>query len=403
MADMHYNNSGQTVTEEQHLRHPLAVKQRISEQEIEGSSLKSERQNPPSETCMRSLENNFMDNRSLDFIESGKLLLNEDSTRTANKLRSDDVFVFKDHIGVNFECLSAEKSTSSPYDETVVSGRFTSQENLTAQNSASKTSFCIEALLGKATTKYISEQQSEKANVSMKIYQSPGSSFRISPSVSNQNDTDIGYKCIVTGEDQGDCASRIQSAAHLPLESTATHRNIIQCGAKRDEEFLLKDHQYKNDEINNEDSIDVDGVDTLNEGSNRNGSASPGSNGTHSAVSSPPISPGSEDPASNSNLGSSNLGASNFPIGAAVHPRQNQGLLLQNGPLVHHAGLYYHPASGSAFHSIHKDGQAIAHPQSSGPHAQHHIHPLQLEWLARTGMLYPRLPADLAGNIYTLF
>ena len=147
--------------------------------------------------------------------------------------------------------------------------------------------------------------------------------------------------------------------------------------------------------IEDDGSIDVDPA--------RTGSASSGSNASHSPISSPPISPGSEEPGNNNagipgnpNLPSghySALGGSNAGVA-----RQNQALLLHpSGPLIHPGGLYYHPAGGSAFHSIHKEGQPVGHSQSAHPQ-QHHIHPLQLEWLARTGMLYPRLPADLAGE-----
>ncbi|XP_076241090.1 motor neuron and pancreas homeobox extra-extra [Calliopsis andreniformis] len=132
----------------------------------------------------------------------------------------------------------------------------------------------------------------------------------------------------------------------------------------------------------------------------RTGSASSGSNASHSPVSSPPISPGSEEPSSNGVAVNSNLPSGHYgALASAGVTRQNQALLLHpSGPLIHPGGLYYHPAGGSAFHSIHKEGQPVGHSQTAGPHPQqHHIHPLQLEWLARTGMLYPRLPADLAG------
>ena len=185
-------------------------------------------------------------------------------------------------------------------------------------------------------------------------------------------------------------------------------------------------------------------------------SASPGSNpgGSPSPASSPPISPGSEDHQNNIpgcngmnsdsaasvnatamaianatvqhhqqhgqhqpiHISSGNyVGTLGGPMSVATNAvlRQNQSLLLHPGAgaaLIHPGGLYYHPGAtsaggggaGSAFHSIHKEGQAGGHPQtgpgaSAGHPQQHHIHPLQLEWLARTGMLYPRLPADLAG------
>ncbi|XP_076180333.1 motor neuron and pancreas homeobox extra-extra [Ptiloglossa arizonensis] len=132
----------------------------------------------------------------------------------------------------------------------------------------------------------------------------------------------------------------------------------------------------------------------------RTGSASSGSNASRSPVSSPPISPGSEEPTGNGVHGNPSLPTGHYgALGGAGITRQNQALLLHpSGPLIHPGGLYYHPAGGSAFHSIHKEGQPVGHSQPAGPHPQqHHIHPLQLEWLARTGMLYPRLPADLAG------
>ncbi|XP_043598069.1 uncharacterized protein LOC122574478 [Bombus pyrosoma] len=145
--------------------------------------------------------------------------------------------------------------------------------------------------------------------------------------------------------------------------------------------------------IEDDGSIEVDPT--------RTGSASSGSNASHSPISSPPISPGSEEPSGNAIPGNPNLPSGHYSaLGSnAGVARQNQALLLHpSGPLIHPGGLYYHPAGGSAFHSIHKEGQPVGHSQSAGAHPQqHHIHPLQLEWLARTGMLYPRLPADLAG------
>lgn len=170
------------------------------------------------------------------------------------------------------------------------------------------------------------------------------------------------------------------------------------------DESSIKDHQNvfrseplkyneRLDNTEDETSVDVD----------RTGSASPGSNVSRSPASSPPISPGSEDPNGNGVV-QQNQNSVPSPYGGVNHGvvRQNQGLILHpGGPLIHPGGLYYHPGGGSAFHSIHKEGQPVGHPQSGGPHPQqHHIHPLQLEWLARTGMLYPRLPADLVGESF---
>lgn len=192
----------------------------------------------------------------------------------------------------------------------------------------------------------------------------------------------------------------------------------------------------RNPEENTEDETgtDVD-VEEMreDEAGRRTSSASPGSNGSRSPASSPPISPGSEDlganPLANSGMqGIGHLGhrtdglscvgpygLTNAGVNVAVAMRQNQqGLLLHSGgPILHPSGLYYHPGGAtSAFHSIHKDAQQMqghprggaagtvpGHPQQQAQQP-HHIHPLQLEWLARTGMLYPRLPADLAGKFW---
>ncbi|KAK9884010.1 hypothetical protein WA026_004945 [Henosepilachna vigintioctopunctata] len=106
------------------------------------------------------------------------------------------------------------------------------------------------------------------------------------------------------------------------------------------------------------------------------------SNSTRSP--SPPISPGSEE----------------IPQNAGFVPRP--GLLnhiysavsVPNGSGFygyHHPHLQGQPGAGSAFHSL--EGQKV---QVATPHSQ--LHQMHLEWLARTGMFYPRLP-DLTGEL----
>jgi hypothetical protein len=93
---------------------------------------------------------------------------------------------------------------------------------------------------------------------------------------------------------------------------------------------------------------------------------------------SPPISPGSEE----------------VPQTAAFVPRP--GLLNHIYP--NGANFYGYQAQpqASAFHSL--DGAMIQKVQLPVNHHNHNqLHQMQLEWLARTGMFYPRLP-DLTGE-----
>ena len=92
---------------------------------------------------------------------------------------------------------------------------------------------------------------------------------------------------------------------------------------------------------------------------------------------SPPISPGSED----------------IPATAFV-PRP--GLLNHIYP--NGGGFYGYQGQpqASAFHSL--DGSMVQKVHLPvNHHNQNHLHQMQLEWLARTGMFYPRLP-DLTGE-----
>lgn len=97
---------------------------------------------------------------------------------------------------------------------------------------------------------------------------------------------------------------------------------------------------------------------------------------------SPPISPGSEE----------------IPQSTFV-PRP--GLLNQFYP--NGSGFYGYQAQNqsSAFHSL-DSGMIQKVHLPVGHHNQNHLHQMQLEWFARTGMFYPRLP-DLAGKSFLTF
>lgn len=94
---------------------------------------------------------------------------------------------------------------------------------------------------------------------------------------------------------------------------------------------------------------------------------------------SPPISPGSEELPSTTIIPRPGLLNHIYPNGSAFYGYQGQ-------------------AQSSAFHSL--DGtiaQKIHLPV--GHHTQSHLQQMQLEWFARTGMFYPRLP-DLTGKSF---
>lgn len=409
---MHYNS--QMVSEDlhQHPRHLYGLQQRLQDP---GSSPRSEDARSPLENRVRSLEEmRFVDARSPD-VEDRLVRYHEDN---AGGKRFP-----KDHGGAGFfqdpenssrKCFADELATNRCREPETSPGRTSSPQSyiLSSPNqhssSIGKTSFCIDALLGRATKQNEVDQssterqrsfsrshgaQSDGLNLSgVQERESPGAvrcpadqrtlGNPLHPFVQHHGADSPGLEArdrhpanreVVLGGLHGDTGVSVQRGQFRPETGTSGYRN------------------ERLENVDDDTSVDVDPT--------RTGSASPGSNASRSPASSPPISPGSEDPSSNGILGHQGLASGPYGVGAAV-VRQNQGLLLHPaGPLIHPGGLYYHPAGGSAFHSIHKEGQPVGHPQSGGPHPQqHHIHPLQLEWLARTGMLYPRLPADLAGE-----
>ncbi|KOX68319.1 Motor neuron and pancreas homeobox protein 1 [Melipona quadrifasciata] len=344
---------------------------------------------------------------------------------------------FRESDDTGVKCFTEEmvSAVASHYRESNNSpGRISPQEYAVhstdrRHSSFGKTSFCIDALLGRATGKQenLDHERSERNQRylftnSVRNSVVDGASPCLTNSTEEQRTSSLGGllnpfdRSVVqhglaspsslqvirdaTGDRQ-DIRERSVRDAHLPGVRVETAEETMKPSPYNKVENVagIGNGGFRVDRLENviedDGSIDVDPA--------RTGSASSGSNASHSPISSPPISPGSEEPGSNNNAGIpgnpnlpsghySALGGSNAGVA-----RQNQALLLHpSGPLIHPGGLYYHPAGGSAFHSIHKEGQPVGHSQSAHPQ-QHHIHPLQLEWLARTGMLYPRLPADLAG------
>ncbi|XP_072387705.1 homeobox protein Hox-A4-like [Diabrotica undecimpunctata] len=91
---------------------------------------------------------------------------------------------------------------------------------------------------------------------------------------------------------------------------------------------------------------------------------------------SPPISPGSEEVPQSTFVPRPGLLSHIYPNGGGFYGYQSQN-------------------QSSAFHSL--DGSMVQKVHMPvGHHNQNHIHQMQLEWFARTGMFYPRLP-DLTG------
>ncbi|XP_050462819.1 homeobox protein Hox-A1 [Cataglyphis hispanica] len=412
MAAMHYN--AQMVSEDlhQHPRHLYNLQQRFQDSE---SSPRSEDARSPLNSRVRSSldEVRFVGARSPDVTEDRVIRYPDDAE---NKRFSKDHVspgFFQDSENPSRKCFSDEIATNRCRESETSPGRTSSPQNyiLSSPNqhssSIGKTSFCIDALLGRATKQNEIEQssserqkafsrshgvQSDSLNLSgIQERESPGAircpgdqrtlGNPLNPFIQHHESESPSLEArerhsasreTVLGLHTGESGVSIQRGQFRPETGTSNYRND------------------RLENVEDDTSVDVDPT--------RTGSASPGSNASRSAASSPPISPGSEDPSSNGVLGHQSLASGPYGVSAAM-VRQNQGLLLHPaGPLIHPGGLYYHSAGGSAFHSIHKEGQPVVHPQSGGPHPQqHHIHPLQLEWFARTGMLYPRLPADLAG------
>ncbi|TGZ55215.1 uncharacterized protein Exex [Temnothorax longispinosus] len=411
MAAMHYN--AQMVSEDlhQHPRHLYSLQQRLQDP---GSSPRSEDARSPLDSRVRSLEEvRFVGARSPD-VEDRVIRYHEDAgSKRFPKDHSGPVF-FQDSENSSRKCFSDGIATSRCRESESSPGRTSSPQNyiLSSSNqhnsSIGKTSFCIDALLGRATKQNEIEQSSADRQKSFSRnhgVQSDGLNLggiqeRESPTAIRcsgdqrtalRNSLNPFVQHHESDSPSLEARDRHSSNRETVLGLHSSDSGVsVQRGQFRPETGTSN---YRNDRLENvedDTSVDVDPT--------RTGSASPGSNASRSPASSPPISPGSEDPSSNGVLSHQSLASGPYGVGAAV-VRQNQGLLLHPaGPLIHPGGLYYHPAGGSAFHSIHKEGQPVGHPQSGGPHPQqHHIHPLQLEWFARTGMLYPRLPADLAG------
>ncbi|XP_015607635.1 homeobox protein Hox-A1 [Cephus cinctus] len=367
---MHYN--AQIVSDElhQHSRHLYGIQHRLQDP---GSSPRSEEPRSPQETRVRSLEDRFAEA--------------EDRTQMRYREDTDKRYHQKEVTGPNVfieESLQRKcyEPGSSPRRTDTSSPQGMNFLNSSQANSLGKTSFCIDALLGRATGRSLIPENTSKPFV-RSIQESQGrcdSPGRRQEPVDPRNSV-LGHPLHSLMHVRPDSPGSARSQSGRPdsplLREASSHRDQTR-------------PDFRPDNAEDETSVDVDPT--------RTGSASPGSNASRSPVSSPPISPGSEDPTGNGVLGHQNITPNSYGVSSGVI-RQNQGLLLHpGGPLIHPGGLYYHPAGGSAFHSIHKEGQPVGHPQSGGLHPQqHHIHPLQLEWLARTGMLYPRLPADLAG------
>lgn len=430
---MHYN--AQMVSEDlhQHPRHLYNLQQRL--QDPGSSPSRSEDARSPLDSRVRSLEEvRFVGGRSPDHVDDRVIRYHEDLA--GNKRFAKDhaggtttAGFFHDADDPSRKCVAGDELGTSRCRELATSspGRTSSPPSYMLSssnqhgNSIGKTSFCIDALLGRATKQNEMQQSPIDRHRSLFVRSHPGGvqadglkpssvQERESPPPNNAVRCPGGDQRTVTLGNPLHPFTQHHESNSPTLEARERHsadREAVLSGLHSGESgvSLQRSHQqfrpetggtsgYRNDRLENvedETSVDVDPT--------RTGSASPGSNASRSPASSPPISPGSEDPSSNGILSHQGL-AGPYGMSAAAVIRQNQGLLLHPaGPLIHPGGLYYHPAGGSAFHSIHKEGQPVGHPQSGGPHPQqHHIHPLHLEWIARTGMLYPRLPADLAGE-----
>ncbi|XP_057329136.1 uncharacterized protein LOC130669985 [Microplitis mediator] len=454
MAAMHYNTT--MVAEDIHSRHPRHT---YSLDETGGASPSSEEARSPvagspvGSTVGYTNANESRRDSDTDTINSrlinyDSFKFNDDNQRNSFREEHPATKRYRENqsddriYGETGMCASPSDDNES-HNEQPSSGRH-------QRSTTGKTSFCIDALLGRATgntqIRHSDVETSLRLSTSRRDLdddsETRGSESLLPPPPRTSSGS-LGnplHPFVPRIERNPVLSSPITNSRMLQAirESNSMRLSSSYDSFAGNPEDLATDvSRYdRNNDDNQEDdaTTDVD-VEEMRDDDNqrRTSSASPGSNGSHSPASSPPISPGSEDlmsnPLNNSGISivghpnnrTDNLSCGPYSLGAtgvnvAVAMRQSQqGLLLHSGsPLIHPSGLYYHPAgSTSAFHSIHKDAQSLGHTRagtagsgagSTGPphpspsqQQSHHIYPLQLEWLARTGMLYPRLPADLAG------
>ncbi|XP_044582674.1 uncharacterized protein LOC123263765 [Cotesia glomerata] len=448
MAAMHYNTT--MVAEDIHSRHPRHT---YSLEEPGGASPSSEEARSPIAGSPVGYSNPNESRRDSDTDTLNSRLINYESFKFNDDnqrglFREEHPPAKRYRENTSDERICGETGVcASPSDDNESHNEPSGRHQ---RGATGKTSFCIDALLGRATGNNQIRHSNSDIETSLRVSASRrdfdddsetrGSESLLPPPSRSSGSLGNPLNPFVPRTERNHTELSPVTNPRM-LQAIRESNNLRLCSsydsfAGNPEDLAGDVSRYdRNNEDNQEDdaTTDVD-VEEMRDDDNarRTSSASPGSNGSHSPVSSPPISPGSEELMSNplnsgmslvghpshrsDNLscGPYNLGASGVNVAVAMRQSQ-QGILLHSGsPLIHPSGLYYHPAgSTSAFHSIHKDSQSLGHPRagtggtgagSTGPphpspsqQQSHHIYPLQLEWLARTGMLYPRLPADLAG------
>lgn len=79
---------------------------------------------------------------------------------------------------------------------------------------------------------------------------------------------------------------------------------------------------------------------------------------------------------------------------------QNQNSILESDySLTQSGNIFYHSSRESAFYTIHKEREYEKHLETTTYKSQQHLHSLQLEWLAQSGILYPRFSTDFSGKV----
>ncbi|RLU27334.1 hypothetical protein DMN91_001135 [Ooceraea biroi] len=311
MAAMHYN--AQMVSEDlhQHPRHLYNLQQRLQDP---GSSPRSEDARSPVDSRVRSLEEmRFVGARSPD-VEDRVIRYHEDAGNKRFPKDHAGTGFFQDSDNPSRKCFSdelassrcRESGTSSPGRTSSPPSYILSSSNQHS-NSIGKTSFCIDALLGRAT------KQNEMDQSSVDRQKSFSRSHDVQPDGLNLSSIQE-RESPNTARCPGDQRTTLGNPLHPftqhhesnspTLEVRERHsanREAVLSGLHSGESGLsLQRGQfrpetgtsgYRNDRLENvedDTSVDVDPT--------RTGSASPGSNTSRSPASSPPISPGSEDP-----------------------------------------------------------------------------------------------------------
>ena len=255
------------------------------------------------------------------------------------------------------------------------------------RNFIGKTSFCIDALLSKASNRYREINNcklTQKMDCFVNIKEDNINLNTIEPAREQKVSSILNCSFAQNEHSENVESNFLQQTPSVKFE----HSNSYNEKKDLNKKFSQKIISYSQDSLK---SVKIN----TNVNSNRTISASPDSNESRSLTNSPPISPGCEQTGMLIENNKSITGLYELELS---NSKPNNLIIHQSNSLIDPGSIYYQSNGTSAFHTICKEERPAENSQHRVQHSSHHIHSIQLEWLARTGMLYPRLSADFAGN-----